>query len=256
MQNERIVILATDGDSTNIVFNKISATFAIEKVFIEEKETKKVFLKRRIKKLGWVNVFGQILFQIFIVKWLSLSSKKRIQEIMQVEDLDDSKIPSSFIRLVQSINEERVIQEIFALNPSVIVVNGTRILSKKFLNTITCPIINTHTGITPKYRGVHGGYWALVNKDLPNCGVTIHLIDKGIDTGNILYQARIKPTNSDNFCTYPILQLGSGVNFLIKAISDALSNKLHSIPTEGESALWYHPTIWKYMYHRFRYGVK
>ena len=40
-----------------------------------------------------------------------------------------------------------------------------------------------HAGITPQYRGVHGGYWAVVNNDPEHCGVTIHFVDKGIDTG-------------------------------------------------------------------------
>jgi methionyl-tRNA formyltransferase len=43
-----------------------------------------------------------------------------------------------------------------------------------------------HAGITPRYRGTHGGYWVLLNNDPGHCGVTIHLVDPGIDTGSIV----------------------------------------------------------------------
>lgn len=256
MQNDRIILLATEGESTNIVYNKLAKHFSILNVFIEEKESKKVFLKRRIKKLGLIKVFGQVLFQLFVVKILSAVSKNRLQQISLQYDLNSKEIPPNLVHRVSSVNEEKVIQEIAQLNPSVIIVNGTRIISKKFLNQISCPIINTHTGITPKYRGVHGGYWALVNNDVANFGVTIHLIDKGIDTGNILYQNRAIPTAQDNFCTYPILQLGSGISNLVNAVKDALNNQLKQVPSTGESALWYHPTIWSYCYHRIKHAVK
>ena len=48
------------------------------------------------------------------------------------------------------------------------ILNGTRIVSKKVISSIGCLFINTHCGITPKYRGVHGGYWAIYNNDLNN----------------------------------------------------------------------------------------
>src|SRR5438093_9923670 len=46
-----------------------------------------------------------------------------------------------------------------------VVVNGTRIISEAVLTASDAVFINMHAGITPKYRGVHGGYWALYNGD-------------------------------------------------------------------------------------------
>ena len=60
-------------------------------------------------------------------------------------------------------------------------VNGTRIISSRVLDSIGCPIINTHAGITPRYRGVHGGYWALAEGHPEEVGTTVHLVDKGIE---------------------------------------------------------------------------
>ena len=113
-----------------------------------------------------------------------------------------------------------------------------------------------HAGITPKYRGVHGTYWALYNKDAANSGVTVHLVDPGIDTGGVLYQARVTVTNKDNFTTYPIIQLAEGIQFLLSASKDALSKNLNIKEVTKESTLWYHPTIWQYLAKRISGAVK
>lgn len=65
------------------------------------------------------------------------------------------------------------------LNPKEVVINGTRIISGNVLSCVPVYFINIHAGITPLFRGVHGGYRALYERDVGNCGVTVHLIDQG-----------------------------------------------------------------------------
>jgi len=106
-----------------------------------------------------------------------------------------------------------------------------------------------------------------VNNDAAHCGVTVHLVDEGIDTGNIIFQQNIDvtkqdnfytyPTKQDNFYTYPLLQLAEGVKLLNKAIAAFYNQNLQSIKeSEGESKIWYHPTAWQYLYNRLIKGVK
>jgi methionyl-tRNA formyltransferase len=117
--------------------------------------------------------------------------------------------------------------------------------------------INTHVGITPKYRGVHGGYWALANNDMQHFGVTVHKIDAGIDTGEVLYQKVILPTSSDNFSTYPLLQTAEGIKLILNVIEDFNFEGLRSTQSlVNESKLWYHPTLWGYLYLRIKKGIK
>jgi len=87
--------------------------------------------------------------------------------------------------------------------------------------------------------------------DLEHCGVTIHLVDKGIDTGGILYQGKIEVTRMDNFSTYPFSQLGEGMPLVKQAIADIVLGKLKPLPpSSSPGKLWYHPTIWQYLYNR------
>ena len=127
------------------------------------------------------------------------------------------------------------------------IVNGARIISSEPLQCIPAQFINTHAGITPRYRGSHGAYWSLCNGDPVNDGVTVHLIDHGTDTGGVLYQARSDVTNSDNFTTYPTLQICAGIILLERSINDILAGNERVVTIASESKLWYPPTLCAYL---------
>ena len=78
---KKIVMLCSHGDSSCLVYNKLSEHFSIEKVIIEDSVSTKNLLKRRIKKLGLMTVLGQMLFVGFIVPFLKKSSVNRKKEI-------------------------------------------------------------------------------------------------------------------------------------------------------------------------------
>jgi folate-dependent phosphoribosylglycinamide formyltransferase PurN len=146
------------------------------------KKTLKSLLKKNKKGLAFFTVVGQILFQILISNLL-ICYQKTTKEIINENLLDLTEIPKDKIKFVTSVNSETTIALLKAINPDLVIVNGTRIISKKVLSSINSKFVNIHVGITPKYRGVHGTYWALVNNDVENSGVTVHFVDEGIDTG-------------------------------------------------------------------------
>lgn len=252
----KLVILGNNSLSTRIVYNFIAQYYNIEYIIIENGVSRKHFLKKRIKKLGGCRVLGQVLFRCFITPILSRTSQKRIKQIIANNKLNDNEIPKEIIKYVSSVNEDRTVSILLSNVPDLVIVNGTRIISKQILESIPAPFINIHAGITPKYRGVHGMYWALVNKDSDHAGVTVHFVDKGIDTGKIIKQKKISYTPQDNFVTYPLLQLSGGLEMLRQVIGDLFNNSLKQSDNELESKLWYHPTIWQYLRYRLVKGVK
>lgn len=256
MKTKTILLLGGKDVSTNIVFNALNEHFDITCAIIEDKEPIKVFLKRRIKRLGLPRVIGQILFRCTVPALQNIFSKKRYQEIIKANHLNLSNIPAAKLKQVRSINSKQTIDLLQTINPDLVIVNGTRIISKKVLQSLNCAFINTHAGITPMYRGAHGTYWALVNRDVENSGVTVHFIDEGIDTGNIISQSQVTPTSKDNFSTYPLLQLSSGIKLLIPAIENYFNESIETLHAKGESKLYYHPTIWEYVYYRITRKVK
>ena len=257
-KNKRIVLLgAKGGRSVRIVYQALRKEFEIARVILENPQARRTLVVRRVRKLGYPTVVGQLLFQKVLFPIVRLSARNRIREIERQYCLLDRPIPEEKVVRVESVNSDQVRRELRRLRPSVVVVAGTRIISEKTLKAVGSTFINMHAGITPRFRGVHGGYWALARGEPENCGVTVHLVDKGIDTGGILYQSTIKPNHKDNFATYPLLQIAAGLPLLGKAIDDALQGRIAVLPPrDTRSHLWYHPTLWTYLGNRFRLGVK
>ena len=249
-------MLAGKGSSTNIIYHALEKEFPLTAIILEEPVSKIEFLKKRIKNLGIWKLTGQIFFQLIIVKFLDLVTAKRKKEILQQYEMNNSGLPAAMIIPVSSVNDDRCLQALKDIAPDLVIVNGTRIISKQVLDAIPAKFINIHAGITPMYRGVHGAYWALVNNDAVHCGVTIHLVDPGIDTGAIIAQQVIPLSKKDNFVSYPLLQLGEGIPLLKKAISDIQQNRLAFIDRPGQSRLWSHPDFFQYLYYRILKGKK
>lgn len=253
-----VILLAGKGDSTNILYNYFKNKVNFTTIIIEGKLNKKKLLKNRVKKIGFAKTFGQILFSFFVVKILKKIYSRRIKNILQINSLNNKEIPTNIINYVKSVNSDLARNIIKKTDADFVLVNGTRIIGKKTLESKEIKFINIHAGITPKYRGVHGGYWALVKEDLEHCGVTLHYVDNGIDTGNVIGHSLVKPTNQDSFVTYPFLQLKKGIELLelfLKNYKNGDTNQIFKIYVE-ESKQYYHPTIFKYFFHLIYKGVK
>ena len=246
--SKKIILLAGKGVSTNIIYHALKNDWDICAIILEEPENKSYFLKRRIKKLGIRKVIGQVFFQLIVVKFLNFTSTKRINEILGQYKLNTAPLPEEKIIQVKSVNDNESLRILQKISPDIVIVNGTRIISKQILLSIPVKFLNIHVGITPKYRGVHGGYWALVNNDIANCGVTVHIVDAGIDTGSVIYQKQVHVTAKDNFVTYPLIQLATGIPYLKAAIRDILMGELILKKGTNESFLWSHPTFGEYLY--------
>ncbi len=224
--------------------------------FIEERRDDKAkLLRRRIKKLGLISVMGQIIFMVF--SYLQGRTKKVKNRLKDIEYTVTSRtIDIDATAIFPNVNSTDAITAINNISPDYVILSGTRILDANFLSNVRCPILNIHAGINPAYRGVHGGYWALVNKQPELFGATIHIVDEGVDTGSVLCHARITPGHQDNFSTYPLLQMSAALKCL-PGLLNRLSNKQQSafIP-ELSSNIWTHPTIWQYILYRIRKGIK
>jgi methionyl-tRNA formyltransferase len=87
------------------------------------------------------------------------------------------------------------------LNPDLIVVCGYKyIIRAEIFNIPKFGTINIHPSYLPNYRGQHVVNWAIANGE-NETGVTIHFIDEGIDTGDIIVQKKIPILFEDSAST-------------------------------------------------------
>jgi len=248
MQQKKIIFLASDCESSRWVYNALEQVILIEAAILEQPISKKELAKKRIKKIGFFPVLGQVLFSVFVVPLLRIKSKKRRAAIINKYLLNNNAFNNSKLTRVGSVNDEECLHAIQLLQPDIIIVNGTRIISKKILQSTNAIFLNMHVGITPQYRGSHGGYWALQNNDIEHFGTTIHLIDAGIDTGAVISQAFIKPDKQDNFATYPILQTAIGIDLFKKVLPDIIAGNYKTVNNITKGRMYYQPTIWHYYF--------
>ena len=113
-----------------------------------------------------------------------------------IEYLED-KSNSKFIKK-NEINDTSIIDEIIAINPDLIITYGCSIIKPKLINAFKNRIINVHLGLSPYYFGSGTNFHCLVNDELQFEGYTFMYMDEGIDTGEIIHQARAKILPFDN----------------------------------------------------------
>ena len=75
-----------------------------------------------------------------------------------------------------------------------------QIFRAKLINLPVLKAINCHAGKLPFYRGRNILNWALIN-DEKDFGITIHYLDEGIDTGDIILQHCYPITDNDDYAT-------------------------------------------------------
>jgi len=249
-----IAIVTAGGRNPQILINALNGRIANVTVLLEQPESKKHFLKRRARKLGWMTTAGQFA-TMAISKFGKRFTEQRAEDILRDYGVSDAVDPTVPVTEIESINSTTAIEHIRKTDPAVVFLVSCRMLSASTLAAMPCPVVNFHAGINPQYRGLMGGYWARIQNDEENFGATVHLVDAGVDTGDILYQSRMKPSKSDTLHTYPLLQTAASTDIVIRAIEDALSGTLKPLPANGTSRQWYHPPIWTWLWNGFTRGI-
>lgn len=87
---------------------------------------------------------------------------------------------------------EVLLENVQFFKPDLTVLAGfMRILPPNFVRALSPKLINTHPSLLPLFPGAHGVRDALA-AGAKETGVTIHIVDEGVDTGPILAQSSLE----------------------------------------------------------------
>lgn len=250
----RIVILCAGTPLAAMFINRMRRRFPDAVVLQEEPETKWTILRRRARLVGWPQAVGQAAFGV-LAKLIGKRSRQRLAEIMETYDLDPRPHCRDTWQAVGSVNSNACRAALVAAQPDVVLVYGTRIIKAATLRCVPAPFINYHAGFNPLYRGQHGAYWALATGDADHAGLTIHIVDEGVDTGAVLYQSVTRFAPADNISTYQTRQMADAVPLMIQAAEDALAGRLRPVHVPLPSKQWFMPTLWGYCRTGLQTGV-
>ena len=121
--------------------------------------------------------------------------------------------------LTQNINSQEFIEIISQFKSDLLVsMSFNQIFKGQILRTAKRGIINCHAGLLPFYRGRNILNWALIN-DEKEFGITVHYVDEGIDTGDIISQSLYPISDQDDYQSLLIKAYGGCANDLYAAIS-------------------------------------
>lgn len=119
------------------------------------------------------------------------------------------------------INDHASITAIAALRPDVLLsIAYDQILGAAALGSARVEAINVHAGMLPRYRGRNVINWAIVNGET-ELGITVHIMDSGIDTGDILLQRRVPIGWTDTY--------GDVLSRAVAAIPELASDALDAL---------------------------
>ena len=112
-----------------------------------------------------------------------------------------------------------------------------QILSEEILTMPRLGCINIHASLLPKYRGAAPIQWSIIDGE-KETGITIMQMDKGLDTGDILFQK-----------VFPILDIDTGeslfgklaevgARFLVEVLPDIEAGNIHPIKQDEEKSTY------------------
>lgn len=107
------------------------------------------------------------------------------------------------------------------INPDVIVIYSmSQLLKRNIFDIPKYGTINLHPALLPSYRGPFPDFWMYYNTEKKG-GVTVHYIDEGEDTGDIIYQEKYDIPLGMKSPDMLDLSIGKiGTNLLLKALDN------------------------------------
>jgi methionyl-tRNA formyltransferase len=200
----------------------------VDAVFVEITEKKKnnQKLKHYLMAKNLIKI-PSVIFNLTIELIMRRLSKKHVNTFL---DFRYENFTQKVYR-VSDFNSSQVSNILDDLKPDIIILGGARIIKKKILLKANVGFLNAHPGILPFYRGSDVIYWAYENKD--EIGVTVHLVDAGIDTGVILRHKSIENSHSKSIMDLREEANHLSAQLLMEVVQDIFTNG--QLPTSVES---------------------
>jgi len=134
------------------------------------------------------------------------------------------------------LHEPEAMENLRHWAPDLIVVAAFgQILRAEVLSLPHFGCVNVHASLLPRWRGAAPIQAAILNGD-EQTGITIMLMDPGIDTGPIISQASIPISNEDTAGTLTSKLSELGANLLIDSLTGYLDGTLRPRPQDGSLA--------------------
>jgi methionyl-tRNA formyltransferase len=149
----------------------------------------------------------------------------------------------------QAINGPETVAFLRRHSPDLLLVNGTQLLRQPLLDllpSLPLGIVNLHTGLSPYSRGANCNLYMVLEGHPELVGVTVHHIDPGIDSGDIIRSAQVPLQADDNFETIDVRSFHTGIELLLAAVGDLARGRAARVPQWEKGKLFLRRTGYHY----------
>jgi len=192
---------------------------------------KKETLFQKIKKT--ISIFGPF----FLIGYGLYFLKGKLKGYPTVKSaLRQKGVP--IVQLEKNINHEDSLNTINSFGPELLIsIAGNQIFKTKLINLAPKGCLNLHTALLPKYRGLMPTFWVLKNNE-KKTGVSVFLVDEGIDSGPIVVQKEyiIEKTDSQQKLIERTKALG--MEAIVEAV-DKINRGNYNLQDNPESEMTY-----------------
>ena len=141
-----------------------------------------------------------------------------------------------------SPNTPGFIADMRALNADLFVAVGYMLLLKSGVLSVPKVIAaNFHASLLPAYRGKHPVFWALRSGE-PWCGLTVHEMSPGLDTGDIIFQVRVPTAETDSVSSLYERIMTASVPLVPKLIGAVAGGAVPRSPQPADGASYHGAT--------------
>ncbi len=115
-------------------------------------------------------------------------------------------------------NSPQAIEQLKQWSPDVGIFTGGNILREATLKQFRLGVLNSHLALLPEIRGMSSPEWSVL-QGVP-LGITIHIMDAGIDTGPILLRREFaKPPDCDSFPDLRNRMIAAGIDLIVETLA-------------------------------------
>ncbi len=223
--NQNIVILTGSDPRHQFFVHQLCASFSISQVYIEKCDYPSPSPQSEEESIAW-NWFFKRRDQ----------SEKEL--IINSSQLPTKNKPGTTYLKNGELNSLNTISKIEKSNPGFIAVFGTSILKEPFLQKFPNRLFNLHIGDPEFYRGSSCNFWPIHQGMLQHLSATIHRIDQGVDTGDILSRQAVTISAEDDEQILLLKPLKLGTMLMIETIQNWKVGALQSIPQNRNGKLY------------------
>lgn len=203
MTDGKVVLLTSPGLAQRLLAQRLHREIGLDGLVVEQRPAplggKAAGLKRLLSR-----ILGRPRFDRLLALKHRLGEPRIERRVRRIEQRlrrtaerqllaehgpDPAGWPAVDTLITPRVNREEAVAWCRRRRPDLILVYGTSILKEPMIRLPRLGVLNAHSSILPHFRGVFSELWQVLQGDLDHVGVTVHFIDPGVDTGDLVLQA-------------------------------------------------------------------